>query len=118
MSVASRPVVRVLLFPAIALFVVLFLLTLASPSAAADDLAPSQAGTNPPSLNGHGSHCRQEGASDDLPTGGTAPAATPTSTHAPVPAESHRFPCWLMLLAGLLGVPAAIGVLGLGRRHF
>ncbi len=118
MSALSRRLVRVLLVPAIAVFVLVVLLSFASPPArATEDGGALVAGTSP-ALHGHHGHCNDEGyVNGEMPATSTSPpAAPPVSTRTPTPIESRGSTCWMTLFAMLLGIPTAAGVLGLRGR--
>ncbi|GEM_PF-6218113 len=118
MSALSRRLVRVLLLPAIAVFVLVVLLSLASPPArASDDGGVPLVGTSPAPY-GHRGHCNDEGyVNGEMPATSTSPpAAPPVSTRTPVPIESRGSTYWMSLFAMLLGIPTAAGVLGLRGR--
>ena len=118
MSTLSRQLVRFLLVPALAVFVLVVLLSFASPPArVADDGGVPLVVTNP-AVDGHRGHCHNEGyVNGEMPATSTSPPASPpASTRTPIPVGSRGSTCWMSLFALLLGIPTAAGVLGLRGR--
>jgi hypothetical protein len=117
-SVLSRQIVRVVVIPAIAVFVLIVLLSFAGPPASASDDAGIPLDEASPALQGRRGLCNDEGyVNGEMPATSTSPpAAPPVATRTPVPIESRGSTCWMSLFAMLLGIPTAAGILGLRGR--